>query len=104
LWLKLGVLLDVLEVTLVERNCEPIIVIESMLVFLDGGTNEVLMLDFKKTMEFLRFRGGIVFDVEEIRKFGGSELGLEKGNELMSLAWVAVERVCVEIEFVQHLI
>ena len=100
LWLKLGVLLDVLEVTLVERDCEPIIVIKATLVFFDGGTNKVLVLGFEDAMEFLRFGGGIVFDVEKIRKFGGSKLRLEKGNELMSLAWVAVEGVSVEVEFV----
>jgi len=59
-------------VTLVEGDGISVVMIESTLVFRDGGTNEVLMLGFQEAVEFLRGRSGIVFDVEEIREFGGS--------------------------------
>ena len=100
LWLELRVLLDASDVAFVERDGVASVVIKSTLVIRDGGTNEVLMLGFKQTVEFLRCRGWIVFDVEEIGEFCSSKLGLKKGNELMSLAWIAVEGFCIEVECV----
>ena len=71
-------------------------------MFGDSVSDQVVVLLFQHAMEFLWFWGWVLSDVEDVRQFGGAELGLKKRNQLVSLAWIAVERVGLKVKLVKN--
>ena len=71
-------------------------------MFGDSVSDQVVVLLFQHAMEFLWVWGWVLSDVEDVRQFGGSELGLKKRNQLVSLAWIAVEGVGLKVKLVEN--
>ena len=100
--LQRWVVFDLLNATIVQGLSEPNVVVKASFMFGDSVSDQVVVLLFQHAMEFLWFWGWVLSDVEDVRQFGGAELGLKKRNQLVSLAWVAVERVGLKIKLVKN--
>jgi len=96
------IIFDLLNATIVQGLSEPNVVVKASFMFGDSVSDQVVVLLFQHAMEFLWFWGWVLSDVEDVRQFGGAELDLKKRNQLVSLAWVAVERVGLKVKLVKN--
>ena len=71
-------------------------------MFSNSVADQIVVLLFQHSMEFLWFWGRVLSDVEDVRKFGGSELSLEKGDQLVGLAWITVEGIRLEVKLMEN--